>query len=323
VRLQELGFRRNIHCGADTRKKLSPLCISLFLVKRFDLHEQVAAFFFPLGIFCHKQRREVLYAKGMAPHRYDPSYLPSPTPSIGLRMWRPWTLMRGRKKVILPSFKLRSNMPMSGLLSIGRSGIAPASGLRISRSLADFEQIPSYTKERDPSRIKRESSLWEQSMCFPEELGRVQGTSGSYGEADRFRDQQRGYGTDCRGPCPEPCGVRDEAETRLSLLFLRVLLGSWVCAARCGASGSVAFPLVRGCSGADGTGPFEWNERSEPSVFYGTPSYKPLHRGESKEKGIDPAKDYRFRILFFSDVNWRQVSLHKKRIEETTEEYCY
>lgn len=55
----------------------------------------------------------------------------------------------------------------------------------------------------------------------------------------------------------------------------------------------------------------------KPTIFYGTPSYSLYIAEKAKEKGIDPVKDFNFRILFFSGEPGAGVPSTKKRIEET------
>ena len=59
-----------------------------------------------------------------------------------------------------------------------------------------------------------------------------------------------------------------------------------------------------------------------PTVFYGTPSYSLYLAEKAKERGIDPARDFNFRILFFSGEPGAGVPSTKKRIEETYGAIC-
>jgi phenylacetate-CoA ligase len=60
----------------------------------------------------------------------------------------------------------------------------------------------------------------------------------------------------------------------------------------------------------------------KPTVFYGTPSYSLYLAEKARAMGIDPRKDFNFRILFFSGEPGAGVPSTKKRIEETYGGIC-
>jgi phenylacetate-CoA ligase len=60
----------------------------------------------------------------------------------------------------------------------------------------------------------------------------------------------------------------------------------------------------------------------KPTVFYGTPSYSLYIAERAKAKGLEPAKDFNFRILFFSGEPGAGVPSTKNRIEETFGGIC-
>lgn len=60
----------------------------------------------------------------------------------------------------------------------------------------------------------------------------------------------------------------------------------------------------------------------KPTVFYGTPSYSLYIAEKAKQKGIDPLRDFNFRILFFSGEPGAGVPSTRKRIEETYGAIC-
>jgi phenylacetate-CoA ligase len=59
-----------------------------------------------------------------------------------------------------------------------------------------------------------------------------------------------------------------------------------------------------------------------PTVFYGTPSYSLYLAEKAKVKGLDPVKDFNFRIMFFSGEPGAGISSTRNRIEETYGAIC-
>jgi phenylacetate-CoA ligase len=60
----------------------------------------------------------------------------------------------------------------------------------------------------------------------------------------------------------------------------------------------------------------------KPTVFYGTPSYSLYLAEKARARGLDPAKDFAFRILFFSGEPGAGVPSTKERIEKTYGGIC-
>ena len=60
----------------------------------------------------------------------------------------------------------------------------------------------------------------------------------------------------------------------------------------------------------------------KPTVFYGTPSYSLYIAEKAMSMCYDPAKDFNFRILFFSGEPGAGVPSTRKRIEETYGAVC-
>jgi len=60
-----------------------------------------------------------------------------------------------------------------------------------------------------------------------------------------------------------------------------------------------------------------WIKRIKPTVFYGTPSYALYLSEVAREEGIEPGKDFSFRIMFFSGEPGASLPTVKRKIEET------
>ena len=67
-----------------------------------------------------------------------------------------------------------------------------------------------------------------------------------------------------------------------------------------GRLGAVAFLFGVGVRGQTDRA-IDWMKEVEPTVFYGTPSYSLYIAERARVKGVDPAKDFNSRPLFFSD----------------------
>src|SRR4030065_130732 len=66
----------------------------------------------------------------------------------------------------------------------------------------------------------------------------------------------------------------------------------------------------------------EWMKEVKPTVFYGTPSYSLYLAEKARAMGMDPRRDFNFRILFFSGEPRAGVVSTRKRIEETYGGIC-
>jgi phenylacetate-CoA ligase len=103
--------------------------------------------------------------------------------------------------------------------------------------------------------------------------------------------------------------------------FFSLYWGSWGALLGAERLGAVAFPFGAGVAGQTDRA-IEWMKEVKPTIFYGTPSYSLYIAERARERGIDPAKDFSFRILFFSGEPGAGVPSTKKRIEETYGGIC-
>jgi len=103
--------------------------------------------------------------------------------------------------------------------------------------------------------------------------------------------------------------------------FFSLYWGSWGALVGTERLGAVAFPFGAGIPGQTDRA-IDWMKEVKPTVFYGTPSYSLYIAEKAKAKGLDPAKDFNFRILFFSGEPGAGIPSTKKRIEETYGGIC-
>ncbi|MCX5837756.1 MAG: AMP-binding protein, partial [Deltaproteobacteria bacterium] len=103
--------------------------------------------------------------------------------------------------------------------------------------------------------------------------------------------------------------------------FFSLYWGSWGALLGAERLGATAFPFGAGVPGQSERG-LEWMKEVKPTVFYGTPSYSLYLAEKARAMGMDPRKDFNFRILFFSGEPGAGVPSTKKRIEETYGGIC-
>jgi phenylacetate-CoA ligase len=101
--------------------------------------------------------------------------------------------------------------------------------------------------------------------------------------------------------------------------FFSLYWGSWGSLLGAERLGAGAFPFGAGVPGQTDRA-IEWMKEVKPTIFYGTPSYSLYLAERAKERGIDPAKDFNFRILFFSGA--RSGFLHQEADWETYGGIC-
>ena len=190
------------------------------------------------------------------------------------------------------------------------------------RSLDDFEAIPFLLKD-ELRADQAEHPPFGSNLCVSyKELARVQGTSGTTGKPTAFGiskgDMRRIAETHAR--VMWAMGIREDDIVFIGSFF-SLYWGSWGTLLGAERLGAVAFPFGAGVTGQTERA-LEWMAEVKPTVFYGTPSYSLYLAEKAKAKGLDPAKDFNFRILFFSGEPGAGVPSTKNRIEETFGGIC-
>ena len=190
------------------------------------------------------------------------------------------------------------------------------------QSLTDFEAVPILTKDE----LRADQAAhppFGSNLCISyKELGRVHGTSGTTGKPTAFGiskgDIRRIAETHAR--VMWSMGIRPEDIVFIGSFF-SLYWGSWGALLGAERLGATAFPFGAGVPGQTDRA-IEWMANVKPTVFYGTPSYSLYLAEKAKQKGIDPARDFNFRILFFSGEPGAGVPSTRKRIEETYGAIC-
>ena len=256
------------------------------------------------------------------PPKYEHCYIPSPDARYWNRDLETMDPEEREQKVILPKLQaqLKYAYEKSPLYhkKWDKAGIKPED----IRSLDDFEQIPFLTKE-EIRQDQRENPPFGSNLCVSlEELGRVQGTSGTTGKPTAFGiskgDMERIAEAHAR--IMWGFGVRQEDIVFIGSFF-SLYWGSWGALVGAERLGAVVFPFGAGVPGQTDRA-IDWLKEVKPTVFYGTPSYSLYMAERAKARGVDPAKDFNFRILFFSGEPGAGIPSTKKRIEETYGGIC-
>jgi phenylacetate-CoA ligase len=256
------------------------------------------------------------------PPQYDRSYLPSPNSKFWFKDLETMNPEERERKIILP--KLQAQLKYAYKRSPlyrkkwDQAGVKP----KDIRSLSDFEQIPFLTKE-EIRQDQKETPPFGSNLCVSlKELARVQGTSGTTGKPTAFGISKGDM--DCIAEAHARTmwgfGMRQQDIVFIGSFF-SLYWGSWGALLGAERLGAVAFPFGAGVPGQTDRA-IEWMKEVKPTIFYGTPSYSLYLAERARQRGIDPAKDFNFRILFFSGEPGAGVPSTKKRIEETYGGIC-
>jgi len=256
------------------------------------------------------------------PPVYDAGYHPDPDQEYWFPEIETMDAEEREQTIILPKLRqqLKYAYAHSGLYrkKWDSSGINPED----IKSLTDFEAVPILTK--DELRADQAANPpFGSNLCISyKELGRVHGTSGTTGKPTAFGiskgDIRRIAETHAR--VMWSMGVRPEDIVFIGSFF-SLYWGSWGALLGAERLGATAFPFGAGVPGQTDRA-IEWMANVKPTVFYGTPSYSLYLAEKAKQKGIDPARDFNFRILFFSGEPGAGVPSTRKRIEETYGAIC-
>jgi phenylacetate-CoA ligase len=256
------------------------------------------------------------------PPKYDPFYIPSPDSQYWNKELETMDPEERACNVILPKLQAQlqyayENSPFYKN-KWDKAGIGPED----IRSLEDFEQIPFFTKD-EIRKDQQENPPFGSNLCVSaKELARVQGTSGTTGKPTAFGISKGDMAriAEAHARFMWGFGMRQDDIVFIGSFF-SLYWGSWGALAGAERLGATAFPFGAGVAGQSDRA-LEWMKEIRPTVFYGTPSYSLYLAEKARGKGLDPKKDFNFRILFFSGEPGAGVPSTKRRIEETYGGIC-
>lgn len=256
------------------------------------------------------------------PPDYDRSYMPAPDSRYWNRALETMDPDEREETVILPKLQVQMRYAYSHSpfyrTKWDSDGIHPED----IRSLKDFEAVPLVTKDEIRMDQRRHPPFGSNLCVTGKELARVQGTSGTTGKPTAFGistgDMQRI--SEAHARTMWGFGMRQEDIVFIASFF-SLYWGSWGALAGIERLGATAFPFGAGVPGQSDRA-IDWMKEVRPTVFYGTPSYGLYLAEKAKARGVDPRKDFSFRILFFSGEPGAGIASTRKRIEETYGGIC-
>ncbi len=256
------------------------------------------------------------------PTQYDRNYLPAVDDPYWDRRAETMDPEEREQTLILP--KIRAQMAYAYAQSPFYRKKWDAAGVRPEdiRSLADFEQVPFVTKDEIRADQIEHPPFGSYACKKPNEAARVHGTSGTTGRPTAFGisrdDLERVAWAQARG-----CwsfGLRPDDMVFIGSFF-SLYWGSWGALLGTERVGATAFPFGAGVPGMTERG-IEWIQQMRPTAFYGTPSYALYIAEVARNMGVDPAKDFNFRVLFFSGEPGAGIPSTKKLIEDAYGAMC-
>jgi len=256
------------------------------------------------------------------PPVYDSAYIPSPDETYWNKKIETMDPEERERTIILP--KLQAQLTYAYAHSPFYKKKWDAAGVKPEdiRSLDDFEKMPFVTKD-EIRQDQAENPPFGSNICVSAaELARVFGTSGTTGRPTAFGvskgDMQRIAEAHARTMWG--FGMRPDDIVFIGSFF-SLYWGSWGALVGTERLGATVFPFGAGVPGQSARA-IEWMKEVKPTIFYGTPSYSLYLAEKAKAKGIDPARDFNFRILFFSGEPGAGIPATKKRIEQTFGGIC-
>lgn len=256
------------------------------------------------------------------PPVYDPNYYPAPDEPYWNRAVETMDPQEREETVILP--KLRAQLDYCYAHSPFYKRKWDAAGVHPGdvRSLTDFEGFPLVTKDEIRA-DQTEHPPFGSNVCVdPIRLGRVLGTSGTTGRPTAFGVSQADMTriANAHARIMWGMGIRRDDIVFIGSFF-SLYWGSWGALVGTERLGATAFPFGAGVPGQTERA-IEWMQMVKPTVFYGTPSYSLYLAERARALGVDPLKDFNFRVMFFSGEPGAGVPSTKRRIEETFGAIC-
>jgi len=264
-----------------------------------------------------------MFVLGEWPTNYNRSYIPNADSKYWDKEIETMDPAEREQKVILPKLSAQLNYAYEKSALYKKKwdemGIKPED----IRSLDDFEKIPFLTKE-EIRQDQIEHPPFGSNVCGIElkDMARIQGTSGTTGRPTAFSISKNDLEriAEAHAMAMWGFGVRQDDIVFIASPFT-LYWGSWGALLGTERLGAASLPFGAGIAGQTERA-IDWIKEIKPTVFYGTPSYCLSIAERAKARGIDPAKDFGFRILFFSGEIGAGVASTKKRIQDTYGGIC-
>lgn len=255
------------------------------------------------------------------PPTYDETYRPAPADPF---WFREQETMPPEERAAVILKRLRAQMGYAWdrapfyRKKWGAAGLWPGD----IRTLEDFRRVPILTKEEVRADQATHPPFGSYLCVLGEQVARVHGTSGTTGKPTAFaigRDDWLRI-RNAHARIMWSFGVRSN-DTLFIGSFFSLYMGSWGALGGAERLGMTAFPFGAGVPGQTRVA-IRWIRDVKPTVFYGTPSYGLYLAEKAREEGVDPRRDFAFRILFFSGEPGAGIPATKRQIEETYGGIC-
>jgi phenylacetate-CoA ligase len=185
------------------------------------------------------------------------------------------------------------------------------------RMLEDFHKVPLLTKQ-EIRQDQQDHPPFGSYLCVsPGDVQRIHGTSGTTGKPTVYgigREDWRRI-ANAHARIMWGMGLRPD-DTLFIGSFFSLYIGSWGALVGAERLGMASFPFGAGVPGQTAMA-IRWIRDLKPTAFYGTPSYALYLAEVARKEGIDPAREFRFRLMFFSGEPGAGIPATKRRIEET------
>jgi phenylacetate-CoA ligase len=250
------------------------------------------------------------------PPTYDDTYLPDAKD----RHWfRDRELMDPEEQLGIILNKIRAQMAYAYRHAPLYRSKWNAAGLEPGdiRTLEDFHKVPILTKQ-EIRQDQQEHPPFGSYLCIPRsQIHRIHGTSGTTGKPTAYgighEDWRRIANAHAR--IMWGMGFRP-GDTLFIGSFFSLYIGSWGALVGAERLRMTSFPFGAGVPGQTSMA-IRWIRDLKPTTFYGTPSYALYLAEVARKQGIDPARDFRFRLMFFSGEPGAGIPSTKRRIQET------
>ncbi|MDA1348254.1 MAG: AMP-binding protein [Chloroflexi bacterium] len=183
-------------------------------------------------------------------------------------------------------------------------------------SLEDFRQLPILTKD-DLRREQEAHPPYGRYLCVPEErILRIHGTSGTTGKPTIFgiSDDDWDRIAEAHARILWSAGLRPDDSVIVAAVF-SAYIGSWGALVGAERLGAKCFPFGAGAPQQTERA-VDWIGMLQPTALYGTPSYALYLASTARQMGVDPRRDFNFRLMFFSGEPGASIPSTRKEIEE-------
>ena len=154
-------------------------------------------------------------------------------------------------------------------------------------------------------------------LCVrPDEVHRVHGTSGTTGRPTVFGISRGDWARigEAHARILWAAGVRPGDTVMIAAVF-SLYVGSWGALAGAERLGATCFPFGAGAPGQTERA-VEWAQLVQPTALYATPSYALYLAETARAMGVDPRRDFRFRLMFFSGEPGASVPATRQAIAD-------